>query len=297
MPREVRRRLGRLISAFAVAAIGAVGLAPSASADVYISPSEGVQGSATRITFHVHNHRAGVYTTRLQVDLPAAAPVAEVFPMTVPDWAPKILFRPVDRPLPGIHGSELTEATSSVIWTRAADAPPAAGTEELYLEMGPLPAVPEYAFSVTQTSSDGTVQRWDGGSGSSGTGRGRGTVLTLLPATDGAAGGAPVPGHAAGHAPNRGGDPDAAAESTQLAAQATAGQVNDSRLSLRRVAGVLMLALVLGLLLVQAGRRRRARDPLSDKAVDDKAVDGRALGPESDVARTPSVAPAHPWHP
>lgn len=265
MPREVRRRLGRFVLAVAMAAVGAIGLAQAASADVYISPSQAVQGSATRITFHVHNHRAGVHTTELQIDLPADAPVAEVFPLTVPDWAPTILYRPADRPLPGIHGSGLTEATSSVIWTRAAGAPPAPATEELQLEMGPLPAVSEYVFSITQTSSDGTVQRWKGRPGSSGADRGRGTVLTLLPPDDGAAVGEPAASPAAGHGDDHSNDPRATQASTLAATQATTVQVKDSQLSLRRVAGVLMLGIALGLL-VRAGRRR-GRDPLYESVL------------------------------
>jgi uncharacterized protein YcnI len=158
------------------------GAAPSALADVTITPAEAIQGDQASLTFRVTNDRPAVHTVRVEVDLPPDAPVAEVYPMSVPDWAPSIVYRKASAPLPGIHESGLTTATSAVVWTRAGDAasPPAA--ETLRLEMGPLPSVDRFVFTVVQTYSDGTVRRWRGpSSGAAGQPAGPGTVLTLKP--------------------------------------------------------------------------------------------------------------------
>lgn len=143
-----------------VVAAAGVALAPAAAADVTVTSPEAVQGDAASVTFQVRNDRPGTFTTRLEVDLPADRPVSEVYPMTNPDWAPKIVQRPVTRGLPGIHADGLTTATSAIVWERAADAPRAPATETLRLEMGPMPAVDSFAFTVVQTYSDGTVRRF-----------------------------------------------------------------------------------------------------------------------------------------
>lgn len=168
-----------------LAGAGLVLFASSAAADVTITPSQAQQGGSTSVTFLVRNQRAGALTTKVQVDLPLDTPIAEVYPMSVADWAPRIIYRKVDQELPGIHGSGLTSATSSVIWERASDALAPPAVESLRLEMGPLPTVDTFVFTVVQTYSDGTVQRWHGpgpaGSSSAG------TVLTLTPAAAGQA--------------------------------------------------------------------------------------------------------------
>jgi len=184
---------------------GALPLVAPAAADVSISPTTAVQGDATSVTFSVRNQRPGAHTVKIEVDLPSDAPIAEVYPMTVPDWAPKIVTRPVKDPLPGIHGSGLTDATAAVVWYRAGDAPEPPPVETLRLEMGPLPEAPQVAFTVFQTYSDGTVQRWNGaspasaassGAASSGAGGGT-TVLTLTPDPNP---GSDAAGGAGGHA-------------------------------------------------------------------------------------------------
>jgi uncharacterized protein YcnI len=171
---------------------GVLPLAAPAAADVSISPTTAAQGDAVSVTFHVRNARAGAHTVKVEVDLPADAPIAEVYPMTVPDWAPKIVTRSVQEPLPGIHGSGLTEATSAIIWDRATDAPQPPAEETLRLEMGPMPQTDQLVFTVVQTYSDGVVQRWQGRSTGSNAGTGTpggGTVLTLTPADPATAGG------------------------------------------------------------------------------------------------------------
>jgi hypothetical protein len=167
-PGRFRRRVAWSVG---LAAAAVVVSAPFASAAVDITPAQGVQGDAASVTFEIQNLRPKAYTTKVEVDLPPDQPVAEVFPMTHPDWAPQIVSHPVAQALVGIHGGQLSDVTSAIIWTRADDAPPAPAVESLRLELGPLPAVNSFVFSVVQTYSDGTVQRWQG----------PGTVLALVP--------------------------------------------------------------------------------------------------------------------
>lgn len=182
MTRIARRARRRRLGAVALSAVTLGLFAPDASAHVEISPATAVQGEAASVTFRVHGDRPGAHTTAVRVDLPDQPAIAEVYPMSVPDWIPATEVRTSPDKLPGIHGSGLTFATSAVVWTRAADAPPGSGTEELRLELGPMPSVPELVFEVTQTYSDGVVQRWRGRPPA---GPGPGTVLTLTPAPAG----------------------------------------------------------------------------------------------------------------
>jgi uncharacterized protein YcnI len=218
-----------LLLALGTAATGVLLLGSAAAADVTITPTQAAQGSAESVTFLVHNDRPGAHTTKVEVQLPQDAPVAEVYPMTVPDWAPQIIYRDAGRPLQGIHGSNLTTATSAVIWTRALDAPAPVKVERLRLEMGPLPKVDQLVFTVLQTYSDGTVQRWSGPSPTS-TGRspGSGTVLALT--ADVATGGDVASGTVAGHhhAQNGGDSVDVADSATADASTADSSADNNS---------------------------------------------------------------------
>jgi uncharacterized protein YcnI len=168
-----------------LAAAGVLALSSAAAADVTVTPSEATRGDAASVTFEVRNLRPGAHTTRVEVDLPAEHPVAEVYPMSHPDWAPKIIQHRSSRPLPGVHGTGLTTVTSAIIWQRAADASPPPPVERLRIELGPLPDADSFVFTVVQTYSDGTVQRWQGPSlTASGQRTGPGTVLTLTAPAD-----------------------------------------------------------------------------------------------------------------
>jgi len=254
---RIRARGRTLLLAVGSSALGAVGLAGAAAADVVISPTEAVRGDAVRVTFHVHNHHPGVHTTVVRVDLPAATPVAEVYPLSVPDWTPTVAYRPAERPLPGIHGDGIDQAVSSAVssvtWTRAQDAPPAPATDELELELGPLPQVATFAFTVTQKHSDGTAQRWSAPSAPSVGGSIRaGTSLTLRPATatgTSSQGGSTTTGSAHGHH-------DAALPAATVSHAATIDESHSPTVWwwVRRFAGVVTLLLALGLRLLRLRR-------------------------------------------
>ncbi|MGW3784486.1 DUF1775 domain-containing protein [Micromonospora chokoriensis] len=204
---ERRRRIA------AVTALTAAGLLfwPSAAsaADVTTTPTEARQGDAVRLEFTVPEDRAGTKTNQIEVRLPADAPIAEVYPMSVDGWAPRLSSRTLDKPLAGIHSSGVSTVTTAVTWVRVGES--GSGPARLALSMGPMPQAERLTFEVVQTYADGTVVRW-----ADATGAHRAPVLTLLPAAPGAAGpaahggghGAPAPGAPAG--PGNGVDDPAA---------------------------------------------------------------------------------------
>jgi uncharacterized protein YcnI len=162
--------------------IGLVALGPAASADVNISPATADQGGAAELTFQVRNDRPGVFTTKVEIQFPEATPIAEVYPMSVSDWAPVATSRNLDTPVDGIHNSGLTVVTSALTWIRAENAPKAPAVENLKVQLGPLPKLNEMVLTVLQTYSDGKVVRFSGPSAAGPAGpAGNGTVLRLQP--------------------------------------------------------------------------------------------------------------------
>ncbi|MFF4880501.1 DUF1775 domain-containing protein [Micromonospora sp. NPDC000668] len=204
---------GRRQRIAAVTALTAAGLllgwpGTAHAADVTTTPTEARQGDAVRLEFTVPEERAGTTTRQIEVRLPADAPVAEVYPMSVTGWAPRISSRTLDKPVAGIHSTGVSTVTTGVTWIRVGKGEP--GPARLALSMGPLPQAERLTFEVVQTYADGTVVRWADASGAH-----RAPVLTLLPAADGAAGPVGHGGHgapAAGAGANPGVDAEPAAD-------------------------------------------------------------------------------------
>ncbi|MEH1099048.1 DUF1775 domain-containing protein [Micromonospora sp. CPCC 205561] len=182
-----RRRAG------AVAVLVATGVlawpAPAYAADVTTNPTRAPQSGSVKLEFVVPEEVPGTRTARIEIRLPADAPIAEVYPMSVPGWAPRITSRALDRPLTGLHGSRVDRVTSAVTWIRMPGT--AAGPARLTLSVGPLPRADRVAFEVVRTYADGKVVRWAGPTGAR-----RAPTLTLLPVAPGAAAG--HGGHGAG---------------------------------------------------------------------------------------------------
>lgn len=179
----------------AVTALTAAGLllwpaAAAQAADVTTTPTQARQGDAVRLEFSVPEERAGTTTKQVEIRLPADAPVAEVYPMSVDGWAPKIDSKTLDKPLAGIHSSGVSTVTTAVTWVRVGAG--ATGPAKLALSMGPLPQAERLTFEVVQTYADGMVVRWADAGGDH-----PAPVLTLLPAAPGAAGPAVHGGHGA----------------------------------------------------------------------------------------------------
>ncbi|MEU4337394.1 DUF1775 domain-containing protein [Micromonospora lupini] len=253
----------------AVTALTAAGLllwpgTAAHAADVTTTPTEARQGDAVRLEFSVPEERAGTKTTRIEVRLPADAPVAEVYPMSVDGWAPKISSRTLDKPVAGIHSSGVSTVTTAVTWVRVGAG--ASGPARLALSMGPLPQAERLTFEVVQTYADGTVVRWADASGAH-----RAPALTLLPAAAGGAGPAGHGGHGAPAAGAANGPADADATGGDTAGGAAVagsdGSGEESGNADAMLAGGLLAGLGGGAAIGWLVSRWRRRDPAEDAAL------------------------------
>ncbi|MEV0215742.1 DUF1775 domain-containing protein [Micromonospora sp. NPDC050695] len=249
-----RRR--RIVAATALTAAGLL-LWPATAyaADVTTTPTEARQGDAVRLEFNVPEERAGTRTTQVEVRLPADAPVAEVYPMSVDGWAPRISSRTLDKPVAGIHSSGVSTVTTAVTWVRVGAGAP--GPARLALSMGPLPQAEKLTFEVVQTYADGTVVRWAEPGGAH-----RAPVLTLLPAAAGAPGPA---AHGGGHGgPAAGAAPDAVGDAGAAQADGADGESGSADAML---AAGLLAGLGGGAAIGWLVSRWRRRDPAEDAAL------------------------------
>lgn len=190
-------RQGRWAAALLAAALGgAVSWPDAASAagvTVTTSPAEVRQGDAIQLSVVVPADRPGTRTSKIELTMPPDAPIGEVYPLSVPDWAPTITTRTLDQPVPGMHAAELNQVTHSVTWLRVPGT--GAGAAQLPLGMGPMPATDRLTFTVTQTYADGTVVRWADPAG----GRHPAPTVDLLPPLPGAMTHNGDPGTGGGH--------------------------------------------------------------------------------------------------
>lgn len=169
-----------LLAATVGGTLGWPGAASAAEVTLTTSPAQVRQGDAIELAVVLPEERAGSRTSRIELRMPADAPIGEVYPLSVPDWAPTITTRTLDRPVAGIHSSELNQVTDAVTWIRM---PGTTGPARLSLGMGPMPATDRLTFSVIQTYADGTVVRWTDPPG----GAHPAPTVTLLPPLPGAA--------------------------------------------------------------------------------------------------------------
>ncbi|GAA2611183.1 DUF1775 domain-containing protein [Paractinoplanes durhamensis] len=135
--------------------IGVLVAAP-AFADVTVSPTTAAQGSGENLTFHLTNTgTAPLGSVTLQI--PDDTPVAEVYPLSVDDWAPKIVMKPLATPLATIHGgTPATESAKSIIWLAMPGRQLAPGkSADLSIAIGPLPTLSTMRFTLATTYADG----------------------------------------------------------------------------------------------------------------------------------------------
>lgn len=230
----------------AIAGAGALALLASAApaaADVSVTPAEATQGDGADLTFRITNESPTASITAIDVQLPADTPIAEVYPLSVDDWAPAMTNAKIDKPVESLHGYQITEVTTAVKWVAMPDkALPPGGKTELYLSIGPLPAVDKLSFRVVLSNSDGTQVRWTGGSGASAApGEHAAPVLVLKAAPAGQA------AHAAGHGgttPDAGANADAAAGNDDTATGGSSASTW-SLVTLLFIAAIVVVGLVL----------------------------------------------------
>ncbi|NES30364.1 DUF1775 domain-containing protein [Micromonospora terminaliae] len=197
-----------LLAAVAGGTLGWPGAASAAEVTVTTSPAQVHQGDAIELAVVLPEERAGSRTSRIELRMPTDAPIGEVYPLSVPDWAPSITTRTLDQPVAGIHSSELNQVTDAVTWIRMPGG--STGPARLSLGMGPMPATDKLTFTVIQTYADGTVVRWADPPG----GAHPAPTVALLPPPPGAA----AHGGPAAEAPGHAGHGDPAAEAPAAAA-------------------------------------------------------------------------------
>src|SRR4051794_31098673 len=113
------RRVWSVLAGCAVAVGAAGGTPATAAADVPVPPTPARQGDEADLTFRVIEDRPGARTVKVEVQLPDAAPVAEVYPLSDPDWAAKITYRQLSHPVQAGHGSGgTTTAAAGITWFR-----------------------------------------------------------------------------------------------------------------------------------------------------------------------------------
>jgi uncharacterized protein YcnI len=202
------RNLRAVAVSLGAAAAGAVAFAAPAAADVTVTPPVALRGGPAQLAFHIPEERTGAYTTKVELLVPQETPIAEIYPMSVDNWAPQVVTRQIDHPVELIHGTSTTEVPASISWIWAGDAAPTPGqSAELRISLGPMPQVDRVVFTVVQTYSDGTVVRWADQPAGGAQSRNPAPTVTLVDetATSDPNGGGSQPGDAAAAAQN--GDP------------------------------------------------------------------------------------------
>jgi uncharacterized protein YcnI len=140
--------------------LGVLGLAGPAAAHVTVNADTAVQGGYTRVAFRVPNESDTASTNKLEVFLPADAPIASVSTMAVPGWTVAVTKGKPAKPVQA-HGSEIAEVVTKLTWTATPAAVIKAGQfQEFPVSMGPLPETDRLVFKALQTYSDGNVVRW-----------------------------------------------------------------------------------------------------------------------------------------
>jgi hypothetical protein len=148
--------LARRAGAVAVAAACGALIATPALADVAVSPAVAAQGTGQDFDFHVTNSGTAPLGT-IKLTLPVDAPIAEAYPLSNDDWAPKITTRELSTALPTIHtGIPTTEATAAITWIAMPGHALAPGrSADLKISVGPLPTLSSMKFTVTTTYANG----------------------------------------------------------------------------------------------------------------------------------------------
>jgi uncharacterized protein YcnI len=119
-------------------------------------------GGYTKVTLGVPNERPDAGTVKIELALPPEYPLASVSTKPVAGWKVEVVKAKLPKPITS-HGTEITEAPSTVTWT----ADPGVRIEpgqfnEFDLSVGPLPEDTDRLLLPTkQTYSGGEVVAWD----------------------------------------------------------------------------------------------------------------------------------------
>ncbi|MCU1600176.1 MAG: hypothetical protein JWO22_885 [Frankiales bacterium] len=141
-----------------LAAAGVLFAALPASAHVTVHSDATKGGHDGEIVFRVPNEEASA-TTKLEIALPVATPIAGVYPENKPGWTFTVKTSKLATPIKTDDG-DIGEVVVDVVWTATGGGIPKDGYEDFTLAAGLLPDVESIAFKAVQTYKDGDVVRW-----------------------------------------------------------------------------------------------------------------------------------------
>ncbi|GLZ41290.1 YcnI family protein [Actinokineospora sp. NBRC 105648] len=154
-------RAGVLLAVAGTAVLFGTGVA-SAHVTAKVIGETAAQGGYTKITFRVPNEDASAGTVKLEVKFPAEYPLASLRTKPLAGWTAAIVKAKLDKPITS-HGTEITEAVSTVTWTAAPGTRIGPGEfAEFEVSGGALPTNTEQlVLPTTQTYDSGKVVAWD----------------------------------------------------------------------------------------------------------------------------------------
>lgn len=259
-------------------AAGVLGVtAGPAFADVTVSPASVPQGSGQNLTYHYVNEGT-LPVSEVTLLVPPDSPIAEVYPLSVDDWAPKIDYQQLTEPLKTIHGgTPVTQAPKSITWIAVAGKEIApGGAADLSVALGPLPTLSSLKFSLTGKYTDGKAAP------------AMTADLTLTPDPDGSVA-------AAGHAAHGTGTDTTTTSEDQIFADAVNAAQNDRGASVLSLLGwvVAALALLGAGWIVLRNRHRASEEPDEPPTPEDESTEPAAAKADGAAPRaeTGSGAP------
>jgi len=153
-------RAGVVAVAAGVATMLGGGLA-SAHVTAKVLGEAAQQGGYTKITFRVPNEEDAAGTVKVELKLPADAPLTSARTKPMPGWTAQITKVTLDKPIK-VHDTEIKEAVSTVTWTASAGTRINPGEfQEFELSAGPLPETEQLVIPAIQTYDNGSVVAWD----------------------------------------------------------------------------------------------------------------------------------------
>ena len=152
------RRVAQVAGA-AGAALGVVlATAVPAWAHVTLHSYEATQGGSDAvIQVRVPNEESNATTTRVELDLPADAPIIGLYVEPTPGWQFETTVSNLPKPVTNDDGT-FTQYVSQVVWTGGNI--PVGGFVDFNIDASDLPNVPTLELKAVQTYSNGDIVRW-----------------------------------------------------------------------------------------------------------------------------------------
>jgi uncharacterized protein YcnI len=151
----------RVALAGGIAVSSVVLLSGTAFAHVGVQPQgEAAKGGYATVNFKVPNERDNASTVKLEVTLPADAPMASVMPQPVPGWTVVVDKAKLAKPLE-VHGKKITEAPSKITWTATGSKIGPGQFQQFPVSLGRLPEnTDRLVFKALQTYDNKEIVRW-----------------------------------------------------------------------------------------------------------------------------------------